>query len=143
MFAALGRGPAGGVAARNSVPELVLDEAGSAPLAAVVQVASSGQHVCALTQAGEVLCWGLNTSGQIGQGSSLEQSYDLPHKVLGVGGEGTLSNVLSVGVGLGFSCAVRQQGDVVCWGLVVERFEPEYQLVASPVPAVLDSPLAP
>jgi hypothetical protein len=138
---ALGRGEAG--PSGTSTPGLVLNEAGTEALGSVVQVASAGGHVCALTRAGEVLCWGANGLGQLGQNAVEPVANHLPRKVLGVGGEGTLSDVVSIGVGLGFSCAVRSGGDVVCWGLVIERFSPAYEVVTSTVPGVLERPLIP
>jgi alpha-tubulin suppressor-like RCC1 family protein len=138
---ALGRGPTG--PSGTSTPGLVLNEAGTEALGSVVQVASAGSHVCALTRTGEVLCWGANGFGQIGQSSTLPDAINLPRKVLGVGGQGTLSDVVSIGVGLGFSCAVRSVGDVVCWGLVIERFNPEYAVITATVPTVLERPSIP
>jgi hypothetical protein len=142
---ALGRGPAGpsgsGSAAWTSTPGLVLDESGAQPLGSVVQIASAGAHVCALTRAGEVLCWGANALGQLGQNTISPESVDLPRKVLGVGGEGILGNVISIGGGLGFTCAVRSSGDVVCWGLRIERFEPEYAVESSAAAQVLERPV--
>ena len=36
----------------------------------VTQVAAGGGHSCALTTAGAVKCWGQNTNGQLGNGST-------------------------------------------------------------------------
>lgn len=45
-----------------------------------VQVAAGFAHACALTEAGEVYCWGLNTSGELGQGTS-EGTSHIPVRV--------------------------------------------------------------
>ena len=38
--------------------------------AGVVQVATGSTHTCVLSTAGEILCWGTNTEGQIGDGTT-------------------------------------------------------------------------
>lgn len=65
------------------------------------------QHVCALTAAKKMKCWGQNDVGQVGNGTDL-----------GVIGpvELTLSNVKKMGVGANFSCALLEDSSVKCWG---------------------------
>ena len=65
-------------------------------------------HTCALLQDGTVRCWGLNDSGQLGDGSTNNSST--PVAVAGVGGAAAVS-------GGGFhSCALLGNGTVQCWG---------------------------
>src|SRR5437899_2559725 len=65
-------------------------------------------HICALLQDGTVRCWGLNDSGQLGDGSTNNSST--PVAVAGVGGAAAVS-------GGGFhSCALLGNGAVQCWG---------------------------
>ncbi len=73
-----------------------------------LQVASRFQHSCARRKAGDVLCWGKNTYGQLGNGGRT----DSPRlsKVRG------LKGVKQVEVGRDFSCALRTSGAVACWG---------------------------
>lgn len=72
-----------------------------------LQVASRFQHSCARRKTGDVLCWGKNTYGQLGNGGR----SDSPRlsKVRG------LKGATQVEVGRDFSCALRG-GGVVCWG---------------------------
>jgi alpha-tubulin suppressor-like RCC1 family protein len=49
--------------------------------AGVAAVASGGSHVCALTTAGRLWCWGSNSSGQLGDGTTTDRHA--PVAVLG------------------------------------------------------------
>lgn len=48
----------------------------------VTTVAGGGGHTCAIMEAGEVFCWGLNENGQLGNQKNLDSS--LPVKVIGI-----------------------------------------------------------
>jgi len=87
-------------------------------LSQVVSLNSNFDHTCAVTTTGGVWCWGLNSFGQLGDGSTVNRST--PVAVVGVGGTGTLSAVSSVSVGSRHSCAVTTSGSVLCWGSQLE-----------------------
>lgn len=78
------------------------------PTNPVVEVASHGAHNCVRRQAGDVLCWGKNTYGQLGDGTRETQGRAV--KVTG------LADATQVVTGLDYSCALRKGGSVVCWG---------------------------
>ena len=65
-------------------------------------------HACIVTVAGEVLCMGLNTDSQLGDGTSTSRAA--PSRVPG------LTNVRDVAVGEWHSCALKNDGTVWCWG---------------------------
>ncbi|MEW6092980.1 MAG: hypothetical protein AB1531_03340 [Chloroflexota bacterium] len=79
------------------------------PAVQAVSAAASGQHVCALTQAGGVFCWGFNDNGEVGDGST-ETAY-APVNVTGL-----TSGVVAIGAGFEHVCAVLESGSVKCWG---------------------------
>jgi len=75
----------------------------------VQAISAGGKHVCAVTTSGAVLCWGDNTDGQLGDGSSRTQST--PAEVVGLD-----SGVRAVAAGGEHTCAVTASGAVKCWG---------------------------
>jgi alpha-tubulin suppressor-like RCC1 family protein len=78
----------------------------------VVEVASGQTHTCARTSSGEVVCWGGDGAGQLGDGT--ETPYDGPGAPpTTVGG---VSGATSVCAGRAHTCAVHGGGAVSCWG---------------------------
>lgn len=76
---------------------------------AVASNVSAGSNFsCSLLQGGSVQCWGINTDGQLGNGSTLASTT--PVIVTG------LSNIAQLSVGADHACAVLHNGVVKCWG---------------------------
>jgi alpha-tubulin suppressor-like RCC1 family protein len=76
---------------------------------AVAQVATGTQFTCVLLSAGTVDCAGLNSGGQLGDGSTAFSSYS-PVAVSG------LSGVTQIATSSDFACALLSGGTVECWG---------------------------
>ena len=72
-------------------------------------VSVGGGFVCALTRAGAVRCWGDNSRGQLGDGTTTDRST--PGEVVGLG-----SGVRSITAGGSHACALTVAGAVRCWG---------------------------
>jgi alpha-tubulin suppressor-like RCC1 family protein len=72
-------------------------------------VAAGGSHSCALTTAGAVLCWGFNTSGQLGDGTVNQRNTPVPVT-------GLSSGVAAIVMDENHSCALTTAGAVLCWG---------------------------
>jgi alpha-tubulin suppressor-like RCC1 family protein len=95
-------------------PTPVLQSPGGSPLTGAQQLALSESHSCALLVGGEVRCWGFNNSGRLGDGT-IENRLTPVTVVQSLGGP-PLTGVLRVELGADYSCALRNDGQVHCWG---------------------------
>ncbi|MEP6690581.1 MAG: hypothetical protein ABJD07_05455 [Gemmatimonadaceae bacterium] len=71
-------------------------------------VAAGGTHTCGLAITGEAYCWGLNSFGELGDGTT--RTSTTPVAV--VGG----LRFVSIAVGDSHSCALTSDGQTYCWG---------------------------
>ena len=77
-------------------------------LSNVVAIGSGAAHSCAVLGNGTVSCWGRNTSGQLGNGTTKPQ--------LKAGAVSNLTNAVAVAGGGAHTCALLADGSVKCWG---------------------------
>ena len=98
----LGNGESG-VAANSSVP---VEAQG---IADAVAVGAGWEHTCAVHATGEVSCWGDDSSGELGNGVTVD-SIPVPVKVI------RLDDAVDVSAGHWHTCALRSTGEVSCWG---------------------------
>ena len=76
-----------------------------------VEVSAGGEHTCAVHATGEVSCWGDNWKGELGNGTAgNEFDTGVPVKVSGI------SDAVTVSSGDWHTCAVRESGNISCWG---------------------------
>ena len=73
-----------------------------------IELASGLSHSCVIRRGGGVACWGLNTFGQLGDGTTTRSSSAVT--VTGVAG------AISLAAGTSFTCALLSGGAVSCWG---------------------------
>ncbi len=72
-----------------------------------IEADPSGEHICALTHNKTMACWGMNTDGQIGNGSKTDVSKPVIVKV---------GDVEQMAVGSAHTCALNSKGALYCWG---------------------------
>ena len=87
-----------------------LDPKVDADAGAVVSIAAGTRHTCALFANGAAKCWGANNSGQLGDGSNIDQASPVPVRALANG-----SDARALTLGARHSCALFV-GTVKCWG---------------------------
>ncbi len=77
-------------------------------------IAAGGNHTLALDNLGNVWAWGLNSSGQLGDNTLVNQN--IPVRVLSSDGVTPLSGVSAIAAGGAFSLALKSDGTVWTWG---------------------------
>ncbi|MBT4639257.1 MAG: hypothetical protein HN929_04130, partial [Chloroflexi bacterium] len=88
----------------NSSPVLVSD------ISTAIQVSVGISHACALLNDGTIKCWGVNSNGQLGNGTT-SASEATPVSVSGLG-----ASAVHVSTGDTFTCATLNTGAIQCWG---------------------------
>jgi len=85
-------------------------------ISSAVQVAAGEQHTCAVLRSGAVWCWGDNGYGELGRTTEDKCRKTKEPCGLQPGPVAGLSSVTQVAAGWEFSCALRENGTVWCWG---------------------------
>jgi cysteine-rich repeat protein len=66
-------------------------------------------HTCIVTTAGEIMCWGYNNYGQLGDGSSVNRSTAILV-------EGLTIEAVTMSLGYYHTCSVLLSNEAYCWG---------------------------
>ena len=85
------------------------DDCDGAAACSFTELAAGRSHACGVLGSGNVVCWGFNGEGQIGNGETASEAV-APTVVDG------LDDITDVAVGLRHSCALGSDGNVHCWG---------------------------
>jgi alpha-tubulin suppressor-like RCC1 family protein len=86
----------------SSVPIMV------SGLTRATAVAVGGAHACALLLDGTIQCWGDNSTGQLGNGSTTDSTTPVPVS--------DVTGAVAIAAGWDQTCAVMADGTVACWG---------------------------
>jgi alpha-tubulin suppressor-like RCC1 family protein len=75
-----------------------------------IDLAHGDRFACAITADGAVWCWGINSSGQLGVGTTIQANYavQLPTS--------SIADVRGIATGANHTCAIRADGSLWCWG---------------------------
>ncbi|WP_376695728.1 RCC1 domain-containing protein [Wenzhouxiangella sp. EGI_FJ10305] len=89
-------------------------------LAGVVDIAAGTDHACAALDDGSAWCWGVRSSGSLGDGilGSSDRVYGAVQVEVDDGGNngGPLTGAIGVAASDDFGCALDSDGQVWCWG---------------------------
>jgi len=77
-----------------------------------IAVTAGNAHSCALRRSGQASCWGGNDQGQVGDGSAAGIRA-FPSTVTGMT---VITDLIALDAGNNHTCALRDNGGVVCWG---------------------------
>jgi alpha-tubulin suppressor-like RCC1 family protein len=98
-------------------PVMVSGITGATPATTATDVSAGGSHTCALLADGSVFCWGDNTFGQLGNGSSFTDHPPSPgFSDIPIQANLTGATAISLAAGADHTCAVITGGTVRCWG---------------------------
>lgn len=100
-------------------------------LTKVTQIATGMGFTCVRLTTGEVQCWGNNSKGELGDGTT--SSRGTPRTVEGLG------TVESLSVGVEQSCALLINGTVRCWGAHVATRCNDAQTIPIAVPGIANA----
>ena len=75
------------------------------------QISAGEAHACALLDDGSVVCWGRNTEGELGDGTTTQRNSPTATSSFGTG-----HKAVFVSVGYSHTCALLDDGGVRCWG---------------------------
>ena len=98
-----------GVMAPPPCDAVITDEMASRVGVKRLAAGAEGNHTCFVRADGNVLCWGDNASGQVGDGTA-GNVRSTPSRVVNI------TTAVGVAVGKDHSCAVLATGIVQCWG---------------------------
>ena len=105
-----------GASIDSNHPVAVKNIAGTGTLSGIVQISGGDAHTCAVTSATKVVCWGKGGNGRLGHGAVSDSSLPVVAKGPAGGGGVELSQIVQVGTGSGYTCALATSGRVACWG---------------------------
>jgi len=88
---------------------------GSEPGRTAVAIAAGQTHSCAVLADGAVACWGDNSSGQLGNGTTRAETRPVP--VSGLSGGDGEPRAVAISAGGSHNCALLSTGAVKCWGM--------------------------
>lgn len=76
-----------------------------------VAISAGMDHTCSILDNGSVACWGGGSSGQLGDGAAMDRLSPTQTSSLGTG-----RTAIAIAAGDMHTCALLDNGSVVCWG---------------------------
>ena len=98
----------------SNLPVQVRNSSNTGPLTGIAEIQAGSDDVCARLADSTMTCWGLNSSGKLGDGTTTTRS--LPVQVRNGSNTSPLSNVTGIATGANQTCAALGDGSATCWG---------------------------
>ena len=91
----------------------------STPLSAktITAITTGSQHVCALASDSTLACWGLQTSGRLGNGETSATDVETPTAVTTSGTDISGLTVTAISAGDAHTCVRTSSNVIACWGV--------------------------
>ena len=103
-----------GTTTQRLQPVVVKNATNTGPLTGIAQIVAGGLYTCARMTDGSAKCWGLNSTGQLGDGTTTQRV--LPVTVKNNANTGPLTGITQLAAAAVFSCATISGGTARCWG---------------------------
>ena len=103
-----------GTTANRLRPVVVSNEAGTGPLTGIAEITAGGAHTCARLVSGQARCWGFNSYGGLGDGTTNHRAR--PVVVSNEAGTGPLTGIAEMSAGGYHACARLVSAKARCWG---------------------------
>lgn len=104
----------GGGTATYATSAATVKDGGGVPVTNVLATSAGGSHRCILVTGGTVSCWGTNSLGQLGDGTTTASNAPVVVRQGSVSGP-ALTGVTALSAGTDSTCAVAS-ANVYCWG---------------------------
>ena len=101
-----------GSTAPSDVP-VAVDTSGALAGQTVTQISYGNTYACALGSSGAAYCWGLNATGELGDGSTANSTVPVAVDTSGALAGQTVTQISAAG---GETCVVDAAGRAYCWG---------------------------
>ena len=124
--------------ADSNAPVQVVGPGGAGYLSGITSVTAGGVHSATLRSDGTVWTWGDNSSGDLGDGTTIDRSQ--PVQVLGANGAGFLTSVAAIASGSNFTLALKADGTVWAWGSNINGQLGNGSFVESDTPVEVSGP---
>jgi alpha-tubulin suppressor-like RCC1 family protein len=98
---------------QNNLVTVIAPSGSTGLLTDTLQISTGANHSCVLNNDGKVLCWGDNSSGQLGNPATVGGPANYtPKAVVGLG-----TDTKQISTGSQHTCALKNDGQVLCWGV--------------------------
>jgi alpha-tubulin suppressor-like RCC1 family protein len=109
-------GALGNTGSSSSTPVTVVVDSNGTPVTGLRTISAGNSHTCAATATGAVKCWGAGGSGQLGIGTSANNSYPVNLPAFPGAVNAGVVGVATLSAGNGYTCAVLNDSTAQCWG---------------------------